>query len=487
MIDKSIFGIQASVHSNNSAVSLQGLTSNLIGGNLDKAVLFGGFESKAGNDKKAFASDVLIFSGEFNLTLKAVEIDKTGTPESRPVNRAFHASAVSGASNQLLVVFGGQSETGTLLNDLWILDLTDIINAEDNKDVPVAVVDPKAKAPKATGKDKVDPNAPKGPFAAWTRIALGEASPVSPRYMHSCFVANGNGNESFKFFAFGGIASSGPQPLSDVFELTVGKNTATGKYTLDGPDFTLLPKKPLKAHADNADNFTSFCAVTVPIGANFGADPNSVESGSSPVMVLVIDGSREFSTKSKQQQTRVTDSNSYMLVMDETSRLVRRVRKAVLSNNQSSSLHDNIADGSEEAKSSSQVVEFANGDRYEGEVLEGSGAAPRNQDEEVSEVREERGQGVPHGRGVMNYANNDVYEVRVVLKVVLICLMCCTCRVNGSTVCVTDQASKPMPTARPTAGHSPRMSGLARGCGRPPRVEGTKGSSRGVRTVGTEN
>jgi hypothetical protein len=273
----------------------------------------------------------------------------------------------------------------------------------------VVVVDIKAKAPK--GKEKIDPNAPKGPFAVWTRITLSDASPLSPRYMHNCFVANGNDQESFKFFVFGGIASSGPQLLSEVHEVTINKNATTGKYALDGPDFTLSPRKELKVHSDNADNFSSFSAVTVPICASFGGTSEGpVESSPAHVMVLIVDGSRELRVKNKHQQGRVVDSNNYLFVLDETSRLVRRVRKAILNNHQSSSLNDSLTNGTEETKSSSQVVEFENGDRYEGEVFEGSGTAPLELDEEV-ETQTERGQGIPHGRGVMSYANNDVYEV----------------------------------------------------------------------------
>eukprot|EP01034_Spumella_vulgaris_P034236 gene34236-42218_t len=229
-----------------------------------------------------------------------------------------------------MVIFGGLSETGALLNDLWILDLTEVINAEDNKDAPAAVVvDPKAKAPKG---NKADLTTPKGPLALWTRVVLGEASPLTPRYLHNCFISKSSGNEGFTLSVFGGSASSGPQPLSDVFEIAIARSASTGRFlAAEGSDFALSPRKVSRAHPDNADNFTGFGSVAVSISADFGGVANkpgsTSDEGASPsvAMVLVVDGSRELIAQGRQQRSRLVDSNNYMLVLDESSRLVRRV------------------------------------------------------------------------------------------------------------------------------------------------------------------
>eukprot|EP01034_Spumella_vulgaris_P023608 gene23608-29844_t len=76
---------------------------------------------------------------------------------------------------------------------------------------------------------------------------------------------------------------------------------------------------------------------------------------------------------------------------------------------QSSRLDDSLGESSEESKSPIQAIDFANGDRYEGEVLDVTGGA-KPLEEEEDEPEGSRGQGVPHGRGVMKYANNDTYE-----------------------------------------------------------------------------
>lgn len=177
---------------NNELVLLSGHGCVSIGANHEKALIWGGSER-----------DPVIFDphGENMFTSIAIS---GGSPSSR----CQFGFLSSGEHNNLVFVYGGKNMTdGTVLNDVWLLDISEYLGLPRS----VAVANEKGKKP--SGK-----NAPTGPSSSWFKLC-----DFSPRYSH-CFFAICDAHV-VNLFSFGGMSSVEMLPIK-LFHTTysIGKD-----------------------------------------------------------------------------------------------------------------------------------------------------------------------------------------------------------------------------------------------------------------------
>lgn len=489
-VRKTLFGVEAKTLLKDTTVAKQGLTSNAIGSKLEVAALFGGMgeltsaeladaDSGADGDHSGsamFSRTVHIFDPAIVAAMAAghhteeeeEELADHDTPKNPfiriqteghelPAPRAFHSAAVCGGpTNNQLVICGGRSASSTsaagmLLNDLWILDLTEVVTAIDANE-PIAgapVEDPKAKGGKGGKAGKGA--APAGPVARWCRIATEAGGDFIPRHLHSCFVS---GDEHrFDVFIFGGLTSSGPAAWKDVFKISVDRMdqadfSPSGDWTLidtaagttqntdnatdDNDDDASVVEK--FSAIERAVSYSGYGAAVLPVRADLMRTSKTsseehegqVEAAScNPVAVLVFGGQRVLQNTGTgtSSSTSVLPNVTFMLPMDFNSELVQGIKAAVAANNPDlyKVRHSHSADKSKKA----QHIEYPNGDIYDGFVIE-----IMSMDEEeltqpslsVHEAVEAVEEGeefkqlekahamVPHGQGTMQYINGDRYE-----------------------------------------------------------------------------
>lgn len=164
-IKNTIFGL--TVNSTNRAhCSLQGLTA--VAAN-DVAFLYGGC-----SQDKVYSPEISIYM-HADLALDGITSPMAELPVDgeKPPARAFHSCVLTGPSNNLMIVFGGQSSSGELLSDVWMCDLRDVIAAIVTASSPALVEEGETAPPK-----------PSLPPIKWTCL-LESSKLVSPRYLHS--------------------------------------------------------------------------------------------------------------------------------------------------------------------------------------------------------------------------------------------------------------------------------------------------------------
>jgi hypothetical protein len=130
-ITENELGLVSNLHSINECISRQGQSALLMGKNKQIVVFYGGFSYE--NDpenlkstKKLYLSDLWSFSLNPNGPNFA-PIDLSGEEEC-PLGRAFHTAVVSGDENELMIICGGRN-TDSILSDVWLLDMSPILNA----------------------------------------------------------------------------------------------------------------------------------------------------------------------------------------------------------------------------------------------------------------------------------------------------------------------------------------------------------------------
>jgi Galactose oxidase, central domain/Kelch motif len=147
------------------------------------------------------------------------------TGDREPSGRAYHSASVCDDAGQLVIVSGGRSSEG-ILADLWLLDLTAVLSAEEALlSNPGGSADPQDKNQKkgAPAKQK---GAPLVPCARWIEIVTSGTH--LPRQMHLvCFSSGGTSADvksimSGRLYIFGGISTFGPLTVNpDVLDVTL--------------------------------------------------------------------------------------------------------------------------------------------------------------------------------------------------------------------------------------------------------------------------
>ena len=456
-IDNTAFGLKCSILAESLHIQKQGLTAVVVGKESDKVLLFGGIGPLNETLKTPYSSEVFLFQEKSNEVI-SIEISATG---ERPSARAFHSCIPFGDINQYALIFGGQAESKTALNDFWILDISEILAALDAPPEAAPVVPDKKAAKPAKGKEKEV----KGPVAYWTK--LSSSTPLCPpRYMHSSCIVSPKGSPSSSVFVFGGLTEAGPALLGDVFVSTLAKNEQ-GKFSAS--EFRSVERAPAvmgkgakgklpsnlsvygmavatvsdsvlkfaKANPNLSFDRTGFNTALPPATAatDLGGEVVLEGESSQPSLLLIFGGKRavrpsqpaaSLNAKALRQldaENRHLENVSYMLVLNQESKLVRKILRSVKANN---------ADLFAEAKTvddtkgrNTQRVEFPDGSVYEGEVANilpiepddditdeegGEGAKPEGDDLSTERSIVPISSDIPHGLGFMQYANGSRYD-----------------------------------------------------------------------------
>eukprot|EP01035_Chromulina_nebulosa_P027525 gene27525-36218_t len=368
-LDTTSFGLKCMVVAVSNLTKKQGLTAVCVGKEKDKVILFGGCGFSATTDapKQTCSSEVSIFQEKTN-EISLVEIAAGDIPSPR----AFHSCVTFGDVQQYLVIFGGQGDGNVFLGDLWMLDISEILEALDAPPPAAAAAIPDKKAkPPAKGKEKEV----KGPSAYWTKLSSA-AAPI-PRYLHCSYGVISNDGSSVSVFIFGGITESGPAITNEIYSSIVTKGD---QNKFSATPFNLLEKTSIEGKeapkGKIAPNLTAYGMATVAIpdavlryakltsaypGSNsdglrtadltdLAADSITTDAGPSslqPSCVLVFGGKRAIAPgqpissmtakaiKQMDAETKRLENTSYFIALQPDSKLVRKILRNVKSLNRS--------------------------------------------------------------------------------------------------------------------------------------------------------
>lgn len=374
VVSNSIFGRNVNV-ARRATCKLQGLSALSAIPGRDAIFLFGGC-----TQDKVYTSELSLYlHSDLALEGVATALLDLQVDGAKPPPRAFHTCALGGPNNDLLMVFGGQSSTGDLLNDLWVCDVSGVLGAlqqamslldapgvEELKDGDEAAAQAEA------------PGRPKLPSVQW--ICLQESSvTVTPRYMHGGYSYLSIQEESdpavptVQFCIFGGVKSDGKNAGSELLEISLVKGDS-GAYKMLG-DFAAREALPV-----GASTRLSGAAV-----ATMGSD--SIASG----CVLLFAG-----------------PTGILKVLDDKCKLAVDMRRSLAKHRPSSApVSEESKDDGNKKKSTSMTsssglpkrVKYQNGNVYEGLLKR-----PLNQTDEDPIEPETL---VRHGSGTMRYSGGE--------------------------------------------------------------------------------
>lgn len=483
-------------------VNSMGLTATVVGQHQDRVVLFGGYNMQ----NTTYSNQVHLFVAEEGKigSLKTVEIDSsTG---ATPPPRAFHtATLISNTNAQnvnqtFLVVFGGETEGKTLLNDMWVLDLTEVLAAEYH--VPDTTApppeDPKAKG-KPPAKGKEAPVVAKGPVATWTKLHDNlPKHAILPRAKHNAYAVKEHNHyyrqespeaqailhdtntvHKFQLVVFGGFAANGPLSIGEYCHTTItvdnhgSPKVSIGEFqsNLSFPTNTVAKTVPPLMRAILSQKDAIYGSVVGYIyDTDFFEQQQLVDAGEDTVKyqvgVLVFGGSRSSSKHGPGIKHEASASLlasfdiTYMITIilpdplkpDQPASILKRIRRIVL---EAHKHIDGMSLPSEDAQNGDgkrkiKTIHYSNGDVYHGEVVRYKKREGDDDDREkwyddnrpsefagmeiddsnsVGTLDLENPEGIPgvhipYGNGRMQYANGDLYEVRISNNV---CAQKCKC------------------------------------------------------------
>ena len=377
-ISPSIFGLNVNVVKR-ATCNLQGLSAVSFPQQVrDAAFLFGGC-----TQDKVCSSELMLYLHKDFPDIEGVTSAMTNlTVEgAKPSPRAYHACALTGPENSLLIVHGGQGSDGEMLSDLWMCDLSGVLAvlaeaaavAESSK-VTAAVTDA-AEATEAEGSGESKPPLVL-PAIQWTCLLDSSMSTVvSPRYQHSGYAYLSIKDDveppvpCIRFGVFGGSVSSGKSAGIDIFESTVVGNVAS--------EFVLKESLPV----DKSSRVSGAALVTL------GSE--DVYSGalllfSGPVGLLkVLNDKSELAVS-----TRRSVAKNVVAVKQKASEKQQQQQQQQQHQNPQSDLP--------------KKVRYDNGDIYTGHLKR-----PEGQTDEDPIVPETL---VKHGAGFMQYASGETYD-----------------------------------------------------------------------------
>jgi hypothetical protein len=341
-ISNSIFGVQTKEVLVDDNSARQGLTVSAVGMSGNTGILYGGytlsFEDVTNEDDTVTSKPVVTYPTtvlQFQVApsdvasdsnqpqmlceLKPIELDGTA-----PCGRAYHSSTIAGVNNEFILVFGGKTETGSLCNDLYILNLYNML------------------VPEVKGK------------GSWSKLTETLCSNVSPRQLHQAFItANESGN---KYIIFGGVSENGGS-YSDMFETTFANDTITND--LQFREFT--------NNTGVSESLYSFGLSSILLK---GAQANSS-------CILTFGGSKDYLNQQKGLNSNGSSNpGSLMIVLDNNSDVVTITRRATKA--RAAALAELLALQQGKSEVEANVLQlfdklnYPNGDVYEGENIEDS-------------------------------------------------------------------------------------------------------------------
>jgi len=338
------------VVSHSANAQLKGHSACTLGSGVlvQRIVLFGGSNPEGTCDSNALVVYVAdheeeIVDGEL---LKPVTIEGPAPPP-----RSHHAAAVTGYRHEYLVVAGGWNGAEAY-DDVWVCDATNLLSGrplEPEEVIPV--------------KGKKKDEAPIPEIYTWHQIQLSE--PMDGRFMHGCWANSNTLDEGLKIKIFGGMTAFGPVSQESMLEYAVEFEEGEYHAALE------CVHEPEPQDEDDV--------------GRYGFTTHTVYEDGTPALILVFGG-------------QSVNCDSQCSVLDANTQIAAHLSSCVpLPRDEEE----------EEADSNIKVINYPNGDVYEGEIFV---------DIEEEERPEAEAKGVDetaqikHGEGVMTYADGAVYE-----------------------------------------------------------------------------
>eukprot|EP01039_Chlorochromonas_danica_P005152 gene5152-5662_t len=213
-IEKTIFGYKVtpiSINPPEEKVAFLGLTASTIGIKQDRVVLYGGY-----HPSKGFNNEVKLFN-PYDQSIKVIEIDPAC---SKPPPRAYHSAMIVGNQKQYLLILGGEKEGKIMLSDIWLLDLSDVLQAEYTPEPIQTEVNPKDKS--KGGKGGKEP-AKVAIYARWQNV-VEDGGFLGRSRCNSFYTIHCESEEKclYDIYLLGGITSEqGLIPLIDIIKGTI--------------------------------------------------------------------------------------------------------------------------------------------------------------------------------------------------------------------------------------------------------------------------
>lgn len=375
------FGFNITNILNDDQIGREGMTVNTVGKDLDKALVFGGCTTN-----NQYLNDILLLNqiednnesnnNENNINQIKYKWDLKALPTEgeQPPKRAYHSSVVAGDSNQSIIIFGGKDEK-YIYQDLWVLDITSILNPVDPSTI---AVDPKAK--------KGAPPVVTAPSGIWTK--LFESSVTIPRFMHFSLISNSNIDSSnntghLTFCIFGGISmidevTSGIS-LKEIWSTNIN---FLGERKYQANDFVPVE---ITDNSNFISNNTLYGSASVPIIDKISNDdPN----------LLITKCSASFIFGGSRRLINIENNDDYAtktlyLAVDIKSKLVQAAKKV---NNLLLGIDDSLLNVTK------TQINYPNGDVYIGFAMD------------VTNENTNETETIPHGIGKMTFANGEYFE-----------------------------------------------------------------------------
>jgi hypothetical protein len=322
---------------------------------MQKIVLFGGSSAEGTCD----SSDLLVYVGddEVNMGEDGDVLKCVPCNGPAPSPRSHHATAVAGRRLEYLIVSAGW-DGANAFDDLWLCDTTNILSGRSLEPEEVIPV-----------KGKKKDEAPIPELYTWHQIHLAE--PMEGRFMHGCWATcAGTLDDGLRIGVFGGMSSFGPIGHESMLQYVVEFD---GKECTAQLEFAPETDRDSSAVADDT---------------RYGFNTETIYENGIPALIFVFGGKH-------------LNCFSECCVLDENADISAHLAACLPLPN---------AD-EEEEESNIKVINYPNGDVYEGEVFV-------DIDEQQSEVVASTPQ-IRHGQGVMKYADGAVYEVSTALHVML--------------------------------------------------------------------
>jgi hypothetical protein len=454
-LEKGLFGYKANTIFSDTERKLAylGLTTSTVGSQLDRVLIFGGHNSIQGQ----YNQELHIFSAH-PATLKPIDIDPTSV---LPSPRAYHTALVLGEQNQYVLVIGGQNEQRQMLDELWLLDLTDVLQAE-YKPESQAAIDPKARA-KSSSKNKDNKPAV---YARWQQLSLpsGVASSFTARSRHTSYhvpVSMASGQLEYDIFILGGLSNHGLLAVSEyvqarlsIFPLT--SHPASPPATKSTP--AALSNMGPKAILQGFEELNTFPACSTGLQKDVAADsmhasqlaltqlasmkamamsccliyatdfdPSHIQSLDTPLGWLLTGGYHILPSQSAAGTVSANVSSVTLIARDIKHPFIKKIRKIIQRNYiLEGNPILNVKNDADSNRLKSRRIDFSNGDVYEGQVISDEpdtilgtesqsveymlAALDMTDEEEEDECKGIEGLHFPHGKGAMRCYGGTRYE-----------------------------------------------------------------------------
>ena len=406
---KSLFGLKASTYNpagGSGAVAVKGLTAAVVGNSTNEHVVtFGGkslegacmdemwlFTPLSAKQLAMISAGVPAEDGEDG-EAKGEEPVEPPTPwikltpsegEETPCPRYLHTCVSAGPNKDLLILYGGQSEAGDLLSDVWMCDLSEV----------VASMAPRVPSEDGDGEENGDVEPQEiVTTVKWTKLRE-TSDTIGARFKHQSFAymtpkqEGSDPDPCIYFNVFGGISSNG---------------CCDGKVwtsTIDLNPEVLEPDEEGNGGCDGSPQASDFVCdkstsqAGVPLSDLNSCCLGTISTDSVPTaLVFAVDG--------LQSSLQVVDDMDDLSLATKKE-CIRKVKEAKAAAAIQNSDNQSVEEESVGSSGLPKRVTYSNGDVYEGSLklpgdyVEGDPIVPTRL--------------VRNGRGTMTYAETgEVY------------------------------------------------------------------------------